>query len=53
MDKRCGIREIKGEELQGSGNLPAIIQHNYFLEKYDELGRKINKYIQYVEKEWK
>lgn len=26
---------------------------NYFLEKYDELGRKINKYIQYVEKEWK
>ena len=26
---------------------------NYLLEKYDELGRKINKYIQYVEKEWK
>ncbi|CAB1059542.1 hypothetical protein D1BOALGB6SA_4304 [Olavius sp. associated proteobacterium Delta 1] len=26
---------------------------NYILEKYDELGRKINKYIQYVEKEWK
>jgi len=26
---------------------------NYFLEKYDELGRKINKYNQYVEKEWK
>ena len=26
---------------------------NYFLEKYDELGRKINKYIQYVENEWK
>jgi four helix bundle protein len=26
---------------------------NYFLEKYDKLGRKINKYIQYVEKEWK
>jgi len=26
---------------------------SYFLEKYDELGRKINKYIQYVEKEWK
>ena len=25
----------------------------FFLEKYDELGRKINKYIQYVEKEWK
>ena len=25
----------------------------YYLEKYDELGRKINKYIQYVEKEWK
>jgi four helix bundle protein len=23
-----------------------------FLEKYDELGAKINKYIQYVEKEW-
>jgi len=23
------------------------------LEKYDELGAKINKYIQYVEKEWK
>jgi hypothetical protein len=26
---------------------------NVFLEKYDELGRKINKFIQYVEKEWK
>jgi len=26
---------------------------NFFLEKYDELGRKINKFIQYVEKEWK
>jgi four helix bundle protein len=26
---------------------------NFFLEKYDKLGRKINKYIQYVEKEWK
>jgi four helix bundle protein len=26
---------------------------NWFLEKYDELGRKINKYIQFVEKEWK
>jgi four helix bundle protein len=26
---------------------------NFFLEKYDELGRKINKYIQHVEKEWK
>ncbi len=26
---------------------------NYFFEKYDELGRKINKYIQYVENEWK
>ena len=26
---------------------------NYLLEKYDVLGRKINKYIQYVEKEWK
>ena len=26
---------------------------NYFLDKYDELGRKINRYIQYVEKEWK
>ena len=26
---------------------------NYFFEKYDELGRKINKYIQYVESEWK
>ena len=24
-----------------------------FLEGYDELGRKLNKYIQYVEKEWK
>jgi len=24
-----------------------------FLEKYDELGRKINKFVQYVEKEWK
>ena len=24
-----------------------------FLDKYDKLGRKINKYIQYVEKEWK
>ena len=24
-----------------------------YLEKYDELGAKINKYIQYVEKEWK
>jgi four helix bundle protein len=24
---------------------------NIFLEKYDELGRKINKFIQYVEKE--
>jgi four helix bundle protein len=24
-----------------------------FLEKYDELGAKINKYIQYVEKEWR
>ena len=24
-----------------------------FLESYDELGAKINKYIQYVEKEWK
>jgi hypothetical protein len=23
------------------------------LEKYDELGAKTNKYIQYVEKEWK
>ena len=23
------------------------------LEKYDELGAKVNKYIQYVEKEWK
>jgi four helix bundle protein len=26
---------------------------NYFFEKYDELGRKINKYIKYVESEWK
>ena len=26
---------------------------NVFLEKYDGLGRKINKFIQYVEKEWK
>ena len=24
-----------------------------YLEKYDNLGRKINKYIKYVEKEWK
>jgi len=24
-----------------------------FLEKYDELGAKINKYIKYVEKEWR
>jgi len=24
-----------------------------FLENYDKLGAKINKYIQYVEKEWK
>ena len=24
-----------------------------FLERYDELGRKVNKFIQYVEKEWK
>ena len=30
-----------------------INELNYFLGKYDELGRKINKYIQYVEKEWK
>ena len=28
-------------------------QMQYFLDKYDELGRKINKYIQYVENEWK
>ncbi len=26
---------------------------NFFLEKNDELGRKINKFVQYVEKEWK
>jgi four helix bundle protein len=26
---------------------------NLFFEGYDELGRKINKYIQYVEKEWR
>ena len=26
---------------------------NIFLENYDELGRKINKFIKYVEKEWK
>ncbi len=26
---------------------------NILLQKYDELGRKINKFIQYVEKEWK
>jgi hypothetical protein len=25
---------------------------NHFFENYDELGRKINKYIQYVESEW-
>jgi len=24
----------------------------YFLQKYDELGRKINRFIQYVEKNW-
>jgi hypothetical protein len=24
-----------------------------FLERYDELGAKLNKYIQYVDKEWK
>ncbi len=30
-----------------------INELNYFLDKYDELGRKINKYTQYVEKEWK
>jgi hypothetical protein len=29
------------------------IEINFFLEKYDQLGRKINKYIQYVEKEWR
>ena len=28
-------------------------QINNILEKYDLLGRKINKYLQYVEKEWK
>ena len=26
---------------------------DFFFEKYDELGRKINKFVQYVEKEWK
>jgi four helix bundle protein len=26
---------------------------NLYLERYDELGGKINKFIQYVEKEWK
>jgi four helix bundle protein len=26
---------------------------NFLLGGYDELGRKINKYIQYVEKEWR
>ena len=26
---------------------------NSFLEKYDELGSKVNKFTQYVEKEWK
>lgn len=30
-----------------------INELNFFLKKYDELGRKINKYIQYVEKKWK
>ena len=25
----------------------------FFYEKYNELGKKINKFIQYVEKEWK
>jgi len=25
----------------------------YFFDKYDELGRKLNRYIQYVESEWK
>jgi len=29
------------------------IEISYFLDNYDKLGRKINKYIQYVEKEWK
>ena len=24
-----------------------------FMERYDALGRKVNKFIQYVEKEWK
>jgi len=33
----------------------AVKVHKFTLKlpKYDELGRKINKYIQYVEKEWK
>ena len=30
-----------------------INELKYLLEKYDELGRKINKYIQYVEGKWK
>jgi hypothetical protein len=25
---------------------------NIFIKDYDELGRKINKFVQYVEKEW-
>jgi len=25
----------------------------FFLEKYDGLGRKINTFVQYVEKEWR
>ena len=38
--------------LKDTHNLD-INELGYFFEKYDELGRKINKYIQYVEKEWK
>ena len=26
---------------------------SFFLNEYDRLGRKINKFIEYVEKEWK
>jgi four helix bundle protein len=32
---------------------PEKKEMDYFFDKYDELGRKINKYIQYVESEWK
>jgi len=37
--------------LRDTHNLD-INELQYLLEKYDELGRKVNKYIQYVEREW-